>query len=216
MYRLILCLIFKLISLDKNRKICYVCEAHPAWLQVLKQKDLPNWTRPLEGKTMNISQFLDQAVASLEKVEWKKIGIKIVEIWDLFFKIVVITMILTYIGGKALGTWVHQTNDRLAANWVRLIVLQTPVMEEEKNEEDEAPLPATPSPTPLSIQDPWESPIEVELMLPLALEPLAILFTTPLMLAAAQAPVALLAAGQPVAQQDPAPATNRRRRGRRA
>ena len=187
---------------------------------------------------MNLSQALDQTADRLEQVEWKKIGIKIVEIWDLFFKIVVIAMIITYLAGKALGTWVHQTNDRLAANWVRLIVPQTPVMEEEENEEDEAPLPATPSPTPLSIQDPWESPIEVELMLPLALEPLAILFTTPLMLAAAQAPVALLAAGQeakkpvrkaPTPTSTPcpkrkesasiqaAPATNsHRKRGRRA
>lgn len=91
---------------------------------------------------MNISQALDQTADRLEQVDWKKIGIKIVEIWDRFFKILVILMVLTYLAGKSLGNWVHQTNDRLAANWVRLIMPPTPLME------DEAPLPAAPSPTP--------------------------------------------------------------------
>jgi hypothetical protein len=149
----------------------------------------------------------------LETIDWKQIAIKIIEIWDRFFKIIVITTILTYLGGKSLGTWVHQTNDRLAANWVRMIVHQIPLMEEEENEEDEAPLPTAPSPTPLVVANPWEAPIEVELMLPM--EPMASPFTMPL-LAAEQAPVALLAASQEVPQEPTPTATNGRRRRKKS
>lgn len=160
---------------------------------------------------MFISNILDQVADRLDNVDWKQLTKKAIKAWDFAFKIIVITMILTYLAFKAGVSLVYRLNDWLAHHWVRLIVPPTPLMEEEENEEDEAPLPAAPSPTPVVIPDPWDTPIEVELMLPLALEPLAILFTTPLMLAATQAPVALLAAGQEVAQP-PAPAKRRRRR----
>jgi hypothetical protein len=206
-------LVFKLINLDKNLKICYVCEANPAWLQVLKLKDLPNWTRPLEDK-MKISQAIDQTAKSLEKTDWKQIAIKIIKIWDLFFRRLAITIILTYLVGKSLGNWVHRLNDWLAHHWVRLIVPQTTaetgqatiVVEEVSN----TPLPVKVEPmlppAPLVVQDPWEATIEVELTLPL--KPLAILFTAPLMIAATQAPVALLA---PAPQEQQKPARRRRR-----
>lgn len=71
-------------------------------------------------------------------------------------------------------------------------------------------------PPPLFIEDPWEGTIEVELILPLVLETMAIPFTMPLLLTAAQAPVALLVAGQEVVQQPPPVATNRRHSRRRA
>jgi len=161
---------------------------------------------------MNISQKLDQAAGRLNTIDWEKVTKDVIKIWDLFFKVLVILMILTYIAGKSLGTWVHQTNDWLAHQWVRLIVPPTSVEGQALITvvtkkvsvptpptivEVEPPLP----PIPLMIEDPWESPIEVELMLPL--EPIAILFTSPLLLAVAQAPVALLTAGQEVPQQTP-------------
>ena len=152
---------------------------------------------------MNISQALDQTVDHLEKVDWKKVTKEGIALWVTCFKAMVALAVITYLTGKEIGHGVHLLNDWLAHHWVRLIVPQTPVIEEEENEEDEVPLPA-----PL-VEDPWEVPIEVELTLPL--EPLVILFTAPMMLAAAQAPVALLAPAL-VVQEQQSPAPPRRRR----
>lgn len=167
---------------------------------------------------MFISNILDQAADRLDNVDWKQLTKKAIKAWDFTFKIIVITMILTYLAGESLGTWVHQTNDWLAHQWVRLIVPPTSVETEQAQiivEEVSPPtMPAVEVelnlPPPLVIEDPWASPIKVELMLPLALEPLAIMFTMPLLLTAVQAPVALLVAGQEVTQP---PAPTKRRRG---
>jgi len=110
---------------------------------------------------MNISQFLDQTIASLKKVDWEQVTKDLINLWVTFFKVSVALVIITYLIGKTFSHWVHRTNDWLAHHWVRLIVPQTPIMEEEENEEDEE----APLPTPL-VEDPLESPIEVELMLP--------------------------------------------------
>jgi hypothetical protein len=120
----------------------------------LNLKDLPkNWTSSLEDKTMFISKTLDQSAGSLDQINWKKVFAELSELWIILWKILIISAILTYVSGKALGLWVHRTNDQLAANWVRMLGL-TPVMEEEENEEDEAPLPILLS-TPAEVeQDP--------------------------------------------------------------
>jgi len=153
---------------------------------------------------MFVSNLCVRTGRILSLIDWEEVS-KIV------FHGLIALMVGIWVAGETLGSWLHRTNDWLAHHWVRLIVTPTPVMEEEENEEDEE------IPLPAPLEDPWASPIEIELMLALALEPLAILFTTPLLLAAAQAPVALLAAGQDVVQQTPPAATNgRRKRGRRA
>lgn len=160
---------------------------------------------------MNISQTLDQAADNLDQINWKEVFSELSKIWNLLWKILVISAILIYISGKALGNWVHRTNDFLSHHWVRLIVPPTYI-------ERQAPIIVEVElvlPPPLVIEDPWEGPIEVELMLPLALEFLAILFTTPPMLVAVQAPVALLAAGQDSTLQEQPP-TPRRPRGPKA
>lgn len=168
---------------------------------------------------MNISQVLDATADRLETINWKKVTKDVIKIWDILWKFIVITMILTYVAGEALGTWIHQTNDILAANWVRLIVPsnsveteQAPIVEQVSITPPAVEVELMLPPAPLVVEDPWDDP-EVELKLPLALEPMAILFTAPLALTTAKAPVALLAAGQ-VAHT---PTTNvRRKRGRRA
>lgn len=113
---------FSLNRIDENQKICYFYTVHPAWLQVLKHKDLPNWTRPLEDKTMNIAQFLDQTIASLKKVDWEQVTKDLINLWVTFFKVSVALVIITYLIGKTFSHWVHRTNDWLAHHWVRLIV----------------------------------------------------------------------------------------------
>lgn len=122
----------------------------------------------------------------LAQIDWKEVAL-------IVFHGLIAFAVGIYVAGETLGNWVHRTNDKLAANWVRLIVV-----------------PPTPAEGQALI-------IEVEQPLPPALETMAILFTTPLMLAAAQAPVALLAAGQEPVQEPPPAATNgRRKRGRRS
>lgn len=170
---------------------------------------------------MNIAQTLDQAADSLERVNWKQVTKELIELWDLIWKILILSIIFTHLAGKSLGNWVHSTNDRLAANWVRLIVPQTSVETEQAQiiveEVSTTNLPVVEVelklPPPLVIEDPWEGTIEVELMLPLALETMALPFTMPLMLTAVQAPVALLAADQDsTSQEQPPPPARRRRR----
>ena len=147
---------------------------------------------------MNISQKLDQAADSLDQINWEKVFAELIELRTMLFKGVIVLIVITYVAGETLGTWVHRTNDWLAHQWVRLIVPQTPV-ETEKAQiiVEEVSAPTTPA-------------IMVEPPLPTAVETMAILFTTPLMLAAAQAPVALLAESQEVTQP---PASTKRRRG---
>lgn len=110
---------FKLITIDKNTEICYFLDLNPAWLQVLKQKDLPNWTRPLEDK-MNISQLLDQTANSLEKVDWKKVSRETIYLWVNFFRAVVALAVITYLTGEALGHGVHRLNEWLATKWLQV------------------------------------------------------------------------------------------------
>jgi hypothetical protein len=205
---------FKLSNLDKNVKICYVCEANPAWFQVLKQKDLSNWTRPLEDKTMNISKFMDDTIQKVDQINWKKVAKDVIKAWDLFFKIFVIVTILTYLAGKSLGNWVHRLNDWLATKWVQVLGLAGPtklgrvsptnveIVEETIVVEVELMLP----PTPMVVVDPWYDMSEVEPILPL--ESLSTFFNTPLMIAAVREPVALLA---PELQEQQTPARRRRR-----
>ena len=145
---------------------------------------------------MNISQFqaIDQTGDSLDQIEWEKVVKDVIKAYDLFFKIFVIVTILTYLAGKSLGNWVHRLNDWLAQQWVWLIVPspsvetgQVPIVEEVLNN---TPAVAKVEPT-------------------LPQESLSTLFNTPLMLAAAQAPVALLA---PALQEQAQPSPRRRRR----
>ncbi len=181
-------------------------------MQVLKQKDLTNWTRPLEDKTMNISKTLDQAADSLDQVKWKQVTKELIDLWVTFFKVMVTLAVLTYLIGKHLGHGIHRLNDWLATKWVQVLGLAgptklgraSPLTVEIVVVEVEPKLPPAPV-----IEDPWEAPIEVETMLPLALEPMAILFTAPLMIVAAQAHVALLA---PAVQEQPPPSPRNRRR----
>lgn len=158
---------------------------------------------------MYIVNFCVRTGRILAQIDWQEVGL-------IVFHGLIALMVLIYVVAETIGKWVHRTNDWLAHHWVRLIVPsspdegQAPIVEEVSattlpTVEVELKLP----PVPLVIQDPWTSPIEVKLMLPLA--PMAILFAAPLALAAAQAPVALLAAGQPVSE-NPFPATNGRRR----
>lgn len=156
---------------------------------------------------MFISNILDQAADRLDNVDWKQLTKKAIKAWDLLFKILVILMIVTYLACKLGVKLVYRLNDWLAHQWVRLIVPPTSVETEQAQIIVEVELNLPP---PLVIEDPWASPIKVELMLPLALEPLAIMFTAPLILAATQAPVALLAESQEVTQP---PAPTKRRRG---
>lgn len=97
---------------------------------------------------MNISQKLDQATNSLEKVDWKEVFSELSELWILLWKIVITLVVITKVSGEALGNLVHLLNDILAANWVRMLGLSPiPVMEDEENEEDdEVPLPTVSSP----------------------------------------------------------------------
>jgi hypothetical protein len=146
---------------------------------------------------MFISNLCVRTGRILSLIDWQEVGL-------IVFHGLIALIVGIWIAGELLGKWVHWLNDILAANWVRLI-MPPPSVETEQAliivEEVDTPMPA----------------VEVELMLPLVLEPMEILFTTPLMLAAAQAPVALLVAGQEVVQQPPPVATSRRRkRGRRA
>lgn len=126
---------------------------------------------------MNISQVLDQAADRLDNVDWKTVAKELIELWTIIFKGIIVLTVGIYIAGETLGTWVHRTNDWLAANWVRMLAL-TPVMEEEENEEDEVPLPTVPSTPPEArqeirlIADEVSVPtpptiVEVEPMLPL-------------------------------------------------
>lgn len=194
MRRRIFCSVFQLIAIDKNTKICYFLNVNPAWLQVLKLNDLPNWTRPLEDK-MNISKTLDQASDSLEKVDWKQLTKEIVDLWVAFFKVIVTLAVLTYLIGKHLGHGIHRLNDWLAHHWVRVIVPQNSVETEQAPIIVEEVSTATPTIT------------EVEPTLPLE-ESLSTLFNTPLMIAAVREPVALLA---PELQEQQTPARRRRR-----
>jgi hypothetical protein len=160
---------------------------------------------------MNLAKTIDQTTDHLDNVDWNTVAKELIELWTIIFKGIIVLTVGIYIAGETLGNLVHRTNDFLSHHWVRLIVPPTYI-------ERQAPIIVEVElvlPPPLVIEDPWEGPIEVELMLPLALEPLAILFTTPPMLVAVQAPVALLAAGQDSTLQEQ-PATNRRPRGHKA
>jgi hypothetical protein len=106
---------------------------------------IPKQNSSLED-IMNLSQTLDQAANSLEKVDWNTVAKELIELWTLLFKGFIVLVVITKVAGETLGNLVHRTNDILAANWVWMLGFSTiPVMEEEENEEDEFPLQTTPS-----------------------------------------------------------------------
>ena len=148
---------------------------------------------------MFVSNLCVRTRRILSQINWEEVGL-------IVFHGLLTFAVGIYVAGETLGNWVHRTNDFLAHHWVRLIVPPTSVETEQAQIIVEVELNLPP---PLVIEDPWASPIKVELMLPLALEPLAIMFTAPLILAATQAPVALLAESQEVTQP-PAPTKRRR------
>jgi hypothetical protein len=99
---------------------------------------------------MFVSNLCVRTRRILAQIDWKEVGL-------IVFHGLIALMVGTYVAGETLGNWVHSTNDKLAANWVRLIVVPpTPA-------EEQAPLPGITEevsvPTPPTV-------VEVEPLLP--------------------------------------------------
>jgi hypothetical protein len=95
-------------------------------LQVLKLKDLPNWTRPLEDKTMPLSQLMDNTVQKINQSNWKQLTKEVIDLWTTVFNGLVILGVLTYLTGEAFGHSVHNLNDWLTAKWLQVLGLTGP------------------------------------------------------------------------------------------
>jgi len=75
---------------------------------------------------MNISQFLDQTIASLKKVDWEQVPKDLINLWVTCFKAMVALAVITYLTGRALGHGIHRLNDWLAAKWLQVLRVAGP------------------------------------------------------------------------------------------
>ena len=102
---------------------------------------------------MNLSKTLDQVADSLDQIDWKKIFSELSELWDFLWKIVIISIILTYFACKMGFRMIYKLNDLLSRNWVRMLRLE---QNSTHAEAGQAPIPVITDevsvPTPLAVE----------------------------------------------------------------